>query len=287
MPDGLSGVMITGWLRGERRTARQDHLEFVLSLWEGKAIPASSRVALTVGYLKELARQRKRTGVDAKTFFKSPYVPPEGLRIHHVHNWTQGATRSARRDHLEYVLNAWRALPDVCAPDAETLGVGSYEMKDGRIVLDDALLARLRDLQSRTGLSSTAILAAANEMGRTIPPGLKVPEIARWLSGQAKSADPSCLLLVIETYEAVLGDAPALPAGQRVAITGDIRETLKRERERTGIMQADLLRGAADVPEGLSAPMISKWINGTVTTARQDHLDWVMKRWAGMADRDR
>lgn len=284
MPDGISGAIVAAWLNGDRREARSDQLDFVINLWEQKDDPAYYRVDLTDEHLNELACQRLRTGVDAKTFFKPPYTPPNGLHIHHVHNWTRGGTRSARRDHLEYVLGAWRALPDVCEPEPEVLGVEGYQTLNGRIVLDDALIARLRDLRERTGCSATALLAAAKQMGRAIPPGLKVPEIARWLSGQAKSADPACLLLVVETYGAMLRDESALPGTQRVPITEDIREGLKRERERTGIMQADLLRGATDAPDGLSAPMISNWINGTTNTARRDHVEYVVRRWEGLPD---
>ena len=67
----------------------------------------------------------------------------------------------------------------------------------------------------------------------------------------------------------------------RVTITKQHRTKLKQEAKRTGSGPSKLLRGKRGIaPEGLTSSMIYGWRNGTIRTARDEHLDWVFKAYA-------
>ena len=59
---------------------------------------------------------------------------------------------------------------------------------------------------------------------------------------------------------------------------------MQSHKRRTGVGERALLRDASDKPDGLSYDVILRWLNGKATTAREDHLDYVLKRWEN-ADR--
>ncbi|MDF1722440.1 MAG: hypothetical protein P1U65_17335, partial [Minwuia sp.] len=339
------------WIKGDRKTARRDQLDFVISLWERHAKHTPRRVSLTEDHLREIKEQRRRTGVEPKALFKSPFNPPEDLSVQLVQNWLQGAVKTVREDHLNYVLSSWRGLSDVFQVDPALLGVKEYDVVRGRVVLSSDIVKHLRDLRDISGRSSTAILKAATQKGLSIPSGLNPAEISRWFSGQAKTASPRHLALVIDVYEALqdanmeitslsekdvgvladfhergisaedlLKESVKTPAdlsaamingllsgrtkagrkdhlnwllarcetvsklsSRRVPVTPEVISRLESARARSGVSQAKFLERARHVPSGLSAAMISHWINGYVATARKDWLDWTITQWEAAA----
>lgn len=68
----------------------------------------------------------------------------------------------------------------------------------------------------------------------------------------------------------------------RVTITKQHRDKLKQEAKRTTTGPSKLLRGKRGIaPKGLTSSMVYAWRNGTIRTARHEHLDWVLKAYAG------
>ncbi len=280
VPRGLTSDVIQSWLSGAVALARRDHFEFTISALQTVVETGRDRLELTGEHVAALEAERRRTGVDVLGLVRSLEGSPDSPPAPAVYGWLSGTIASARRSHYEVVLARWRGLPDMPRPDASTLGTTRYEIRHGRIVLNEEIVQKLRSLKERTGMGGTALVNQAKRSGLDIPMGFKHTTVTAWLNGSVKAAKPEHLEFAIAVWESITAEAP-----ERVPITEDIRETLKRERGRTGIMQADLLRGATDAPDGLSAPMISNWINGTGNTARQDHVEWAMERWAGLPDR--
>lgn len=347
MPDGLSGAAIASWIVGNRKAVRRDQLDFVIALWERQAGFGTNRIALTQEHLDAIRKHRQRTGVELKTLFRASFKPPAGLTVQMVQNWLQGAVKTVRKDHLDFVLSTWRGLPDVFRPDPQRFGVADYEIARGRIIISRGISDRLHELRAQSGCSGTELFNEARRKSRAIPDGLTVPEIARWLSGQAKSVDPAHLLFVVDMFEElalsgaetvtvgaseantlkayrdggltarhVLGKDADVPKGlsaamvngllsgrsetarkdhvqwllarcehiagsssRRIEITPETRERLEAAREKSGVSQSKLIKGAHDVPDGLRAATITQWINGYIKTARKDWLDWVIERW--------
>jgi len=72
-----------------------------------------------------------------------------------------------------------------------------------------------------------------------------------------------------------------MDTSRRVEITKDKLRLLKQERERTGVAPQKLLKGTrASRPHGLSASIVSSWLNGIVTSAKPDYLNWVIEQYA-------
>jgi len=65
----------------------------------------------------------------------------------------------------------------------------------------------------------------------------------------------------------------------RIPLTPEIIAQLNALKEQTGVGVCKLLAGRKDMPRGLSSTTISFWLSGKVKTARQTHLDYVLKEW--------
>ncbi|MBL27111.1 MAG: hypothetical protein CMM50_06115 [Rhodospirillaceae bacterium] len=62
-------------------------------------------------------------------------------------------------------------------------------------------------------------------------------------------------------------------------------DELRAHKRRTGINARHLLKQAKDIPEGLTAREIDRWIKPRPTAARRDHLDFVLDLWRRQPDR--
>ncbi|WP_421754193.1 hypothetical protein [Croceimicrobium sp.] len=73
---------------------------------------------------------------------------------------------------------------------------------------------------------------------------------------------------------------------EKVKITQEIIAELKAERTRTGMSAAALLRGGKNVPEKLNSTMINAWMSGKTGSAQSAILDYVVKTWKALPNRD-
>lgn len=68
-----------------------------------------------------------------------------------------------------------------------------------------------------------------------------------------------------------------------VHVTHEMRERLPSLREETGFGPTALLRGTRhDRPDGLKSDTVKRWLEGKAASARKDHLEYVLSRWAGL-----
>ena len=73
----------------------------------------------------------------------------------------------------------------------------------------------------------------------------------------------------------------------RVQITNEVRDELIAERDRTGIGVSALLKNSRkEIPAGLNYVMVSQWMAGRITSARKDHLDYVLAKWRAISEGD-
>ena len=68
----------------------------------------------------------------------------------------------------------------------------------------------------------------------------------------------------------------------RVPITDDIHAELLRLKKQSGMGMMKLLARSGPVPEGLDSAIINTWLNRKTTTARRDHLDYVLTALRGV-----
>lgn len=65
----------------------------------------------------------------------------------------------------------------------------------------------------------------------------------------------------------------------RIQITDEIYEELKRLREESGMSGMSLLKGRKDIPDGLHSGIVNSWLTKNSSTARQEHLKYVLNAW--------
>lgn len=138
VPEGLYYQTITAWLIGKIKSAQKSHFACVLHTWErmesnsairkslslsnGReqtheilaGLPSKDHVAITREIRNILHMHINRSGVWPHTLLKDADSVPEGLDSLTVHGWLSQQSKTARKDHLQYVLQKWQALPDIC-----------------------------------------------------------------------------------------------------------------------------------------------------------------------------
>lgn len=251
LPDGLNTALINSWLAGKTKTANPDHLYYTLKRW--KALPDAPHEIVSVDQ-SILVAHRERTGVAGTDLLKSAQDMPEGLSLTTINSWLHGGVKTARRDHLEFVLGRWESL--------ESLG---YEY----LSITSNILIELQSFRDQLLLPG----AIFNDT-QDVPDGLSVYTVTSWLNAQVTKARKDHIDFVRARCEQLANDTK-----HRIPITDDMRMALEQGRERSGIGQTALLKSTANIPDDLTPAMISSWIGKTASTARKDHYEFVIRVW--------
>lgn len=111
-------------MEGKARLASRVELDRALDRWRGlldrrglplrkKLAPTKhERTALTDAVRHALRANWMRVGLSIEAFVAALEDPPPGITGGQIHRWiTDHALRTARKDHLEFVLAAWSRLP--------------------------------------------------------------------------------------------------------------------------------------------------------------------------------
>lgn len=279
VPGGLTAEMVKRWASGRTKTADCELMDWVLARWREIDNKNERRVPIRHEDRQAMKHEKERTGVSVHALLKQREDLPDGLTAAVVAGWLAGDTKTARQDHLDYILALWRSLPD--APregDVQVAPAATTGWTDA-VRIDDSYRQRLRALQEETGYKSHALFQWARSSGKAIPPDLNASKVYRWLSGQIQRARQEHLDWVLAMYERLLQSADT-----RITLTPKHRAALAQERERTAVSQAALLKDADDAPSGLRAAHISDWINGYAQTTRADYYHYVLDRWRALPD---
>jgi len=118
-PDGLNIEEIERFCSGEAKRLPRTHFEYLLDAWSKLPnAPRQSRVRrdridLTPDLRAELRCHWLRVGLSIPAFFRSLDNPPPDLTAVKIWRWIDGRRpRRVRKGDLEFVLAAWRELPD-------------------------------------------------------------------------------------------------------------------------------------------------------------------------------
>lgn len=132
-------------------------------------------------------------------------------------------------------------------------------------------------MQDRTGLAPRQMLLLVKD--KDFPLGLKYHHINKWLSGDITQAPQSHVDFVLAVWRSV-------PMAEYIVeITDKTRQNLLDYRNLTGVGPRLLLRGRrSDVPPGLTANEITKWLCGITTKTQQKKIDYVLRLWAECND---
>ncbi|MCK6417683.1 MAG: DEAD/DEAH box helicase family protein [Alphaproteobacteria bacterium] len=213
-------------------------------------------IEITSEMRKQLEDHMRRTGVGSKALVKVPDAP-EGLTAGMIDSWRNGTSTTADPVHWNWVMARYESLPD----------------ETPTITITPTMRKQLEDHARRTGVGSTALVKVPD-----VPKGLTVHMIYSWRNGTVTTADPVHWNWVMARYESLPDETPT------ITITPAMRKQLEDHVRRTGVGSKTLLQ-AKDVPEGLTANMIDRWRNGTVTTADPVRWNWVMARYESLPDK--
>ncbi|APG63116.1 hypothetical protein LPB140_10340 [Sphingorhabdus lutea] len=180
-PNGLTSDMIDGWRTGKRKSAKSEHLEWVIERYENYQ-PDPQILELTKEMRTFLKAERKRTGTTpAKLLENCDCEIPEGFHAHSVVNWMQGLTKTVNRTLWDFVLSEYAKLSG-----------NAY-----RIKLTKAECDQLIGEEKRTGCGPTQIMRLAK---KPLPPGLNGGTITMWLKGRVKTARRDHWEMVLRIY---------------------------------------------------------------------------------------
>ncbi|WP_421787179.1 hypothetical protein [Hyphobacterium sp.] len=140
-----------------------------------------------------------------------------------------------------------------------------------RITLTDDVIGELERLKRETGLGPQALLRGRAD----IPKGLTASAIDGWLRGTTHRASEIHLEYALNLWRSVT---------PRVKITREHIAAIKGHSARTGVAWRALISLIDPLPDGLNGYAISQWVNGHVRSARQDHMDAVLKTLESLPD---
>lgn len=230
--------MVYGWMSGRVRTAKPEHLSYVLGEWPRIA----PRITLTPEISAALKSEFKRTGVSYPFVQKSLQADVPKLSTTNLSRWARGQSKTACKKEVEAVLALLRSLPNAeFAPESPA----------HRYIT-------VRDLDTRPGDDKSAK--------------------HRYISAR-------------ELNTSIAGDNPAKHQyitnkdAARIPLTAAMLTALNREHARTGIGPTALLRTAASPPERLTTGEISSWLNVRPATVNEAHYRWVIEAWSALASK--
>ena len=262
------------WLSGRETLVRHDQYDQLVAAFQNRLDTGRNRIKLTPDHLAALEAEKARTGVEvlalARDLAHLPDAPLPGM----IFSWMSGTIGSARKSDYDLVLESWRALPDVGSPE---LGLGDYSLRQGRIVLEPRILVQLESLKMQTGMSGTALIKRAREQGKTIPAGFTHSMVISWLTRNARTAKPEHLEFAVEMWRSL----PEKEEHPTIRLDDDRMKRLKGFRT-AGFIPTRAFDGAPDIPNGLSAATVSRWLGGHADNVREDHWKWVVARCASL-----
>lgn len=271
-PGTVSVQNVQSWLRRDVATVRKDYIDYILQLW--RSLPDNSIIAITPELRAQMRNEADRTGKGPSAMLRG-LRPSQmnGLTYNTVAAWMCGKIRSADAHQVELVLNRWRSLPD---------------QSDTRMSVLGYHIAHLDAELKRTGITHRALLCGRDDL----PDGLTISVFRAVLRGTTKSIKTQHYDYLVSTLRS-LPDRPQSKTGRqswqgnaRITLTKDMRDALRRERERTGVSEKALV--AVIKAEGVcvppKSPTVSRWITGKASSAPQKHYELVLARWSSLPD---
>jgi hypothetical protein len=115
-------------------------------------------------------------------------IAPEGLTSSMIHGWISGRIKTAKKEHFDWVLNAYAKYQPPQKPTDE---------RPNKLKLTKAHRELIKHEVERTGLGAINILRHAP---KPLPEGLNHQKVQRWISGQTTSADKTHWEFVLRLY---------------------------------------------------------------------------------------
>ena len=156
----------------------------------------TTTVTITDEIIETLLHHQHRTGVGPQKLLRGKRdVAPAGLSSSMVYNWVRRGSKTARKDHLEFILNQWEALPD---NPYQNKRYKNY--REGLETIDPEDLEKLRLIRDMTGILPSKIFT----YGSNPPSFLNANIVNQWLSVEGYKARPEDVEWVLEACTSIL-----------------------------------------------------------------------------------
>ncbi|WP_309383978.1 DEAD/DEAH box helicase [Cerasicoccus frondis] len=200
--------------------------------------------------------EEKRTGLGGCALFAKMKSPPEGLDSHKTYVIVAGKNKTAEASHITSILETYADQPD-----AKIKSITELERK------------QIREQVERTGLKGMSLF----ELIKVKPSDLTKRNAIKIISGQKKSAKPSHITVILETYA-------AQPDAKMRLITELERKQMREQVERTGLGGYSLFDKMDNPPEGLDKTKANSIISGATKTAEPSHIEAILNAFSVQSD---
>jgi len=110
VPDGVNAQTVVCWVNGTISNAQPHCVAFVLDEYEKLARHPQRPIIITDKMRKTLKAYRDQTGIGGITLLKNSQNFPGKLSGTMIAQWLNGQSKTARKDHWDYVMSAYEAV---------------------------------------------------------------------------------------------------------------------------------------------------------------------------------
>jgi hypothetical protein len=197
---------------------------------------------------------------------------PRSLTARLVNSWVHGVAVDADQMLIDYVLEAYRAMPN----HQDNANARWRHTEAARIPLTPDMVETIRREMQRTGLTADAVCNLAT-------PPLRRSIIINWLSGRLRSVPAAQWNDILDALARapsvpLVPHRPSLKINHRLPpIADDDLATLAALRREAGVSPAKLLKNAATKPPMLTPEMAARWLTGRTRSADPTHVAYVIQ----------
>ena len=180
VPVGLTYGVFLKILSGTTKAIKAEHLDFILEQWQ-KPVAENKRILLSKNHLETLVGYRKE-GMLPSQILEEQRDVPKGLKGHIISSWLDGKTKSAEKEHLNYVFQrceAYKKLPN------------------RRIEITSEMRKDLMCESDRTNLGPKKFLDRIKEY----PEDISESMISGWIHGRIQTAQKNYFDFVLREWE--------------------------------------------------------------------------------------
>lgn len=293
-PEGLSDSLIKSWMKSGKRKTPKKYIDYVLKCWQAQPDEKQVYIFSDKKMQRHLKQALEKTGLSAHQMLLTRGDTPAGLTRGKIDGWIAGKTQRIKRADYDYFLK-------ICEEYAEngTIDHGHIQLRrfgKTRVVIPESYVRRLKEEIDRTGRAPSYVLKYHGGADKA-----KIGIVMNWLSGTAKTAiqeDMDYVMGLYKKYPTLKppfegsgkrkpGNKPKIPEKKKVLssrtegylpIDKERMRRLKHYRKKANLLPGFVIKESENVPKGLSASIVSGWLQGTSKTANPEHVEWVLKR---------
>ena len=262
-PNGLTVSKATSLVSGNYKSAPPSWVKAILDVYRKQpdTTLTEKREPISEEDKAKMKAEEKRTGLGGVAIFKHIENPPVGLTKYNANSIVSGRDKSASPSWVKAILDGYSKQPDIML--TEQFEPISEEDK-----------VKMKEEEKRTGMGGVAIFKHVENP----PDGLTEKKAAPLVSGKRKSAPPSWVRAILDTYS----KQPDTELTEKYEpISAEDKAKIKEEEERTTLGGIAIFNCMETPPDGLnkrkagdivfgkqkSAP--PSWVKGILDTYSQ------------------